>query len=345
MTKSYKDWANLDIESIEPLEVTELEKARIKQFVLGSKKKYKPSKLWRNMAAAAVILVGGTVTMGFAFPTVASQIPFMQNVITYFQDDNRYTNFEEFSTALGLAQTSNGVTVMIDHAVYDGTSITISYAIESEKDLGEQPQVRAPQWFNVKGATGMGGTGRLEKISNTRYVGLETITPHFKEGEKNPDIVQVSWEPKAFEDNSSDTVVKGDWQFDFSLEKVDGAIQLVNETTEKDGVTLNIKSIEKTDVSTVIQYEQLVEPQLLEKWPSITPVFEITDDVGNIYQDESGGGVSYNNGATFQGSTTIGAMNEKATKLILKPTTILSLNNGLGHEKLVMYPIEIPLDR
>ena len=338
---SMKEWMNLDTDTLELPEVSDIEKARVKQFILQKPKK---APIWRNVAIAATIIVSATVTTGFAFPSVASQIPFMQNVISYFEDEEqRYTNFEAFSTEIGLSQTSNGITVMIDDAVYDGTSITVSYAIETEHPFGENIEVRAPYWFEVKGASGSGGGSKITQISDTRYVGLTTFTPHFKE-DVRPDMVQVTWEPTAFYNWETAFEVEGNWSFAFSLDRLDGNVLPVNETLKQDDVTFTLQTLEFTDVSSIITYEQIVTKELLEKWPSVTPVFRITDDLGNMYMDGlGGGGVSYDNMITYTGSTTFGTIHEGASQLIIQPTAIASLNFGKGHTEIEMDPIVIEL--
>ena len=341
--KSYKDWAHLDIESIEPVEVSAFEKEKVKRHVL-KKRPLKKSALWRNVAIAAVLTVGGTAAMSFAVPSIASQIPFMKNVISYFQEENRYTHFAEFSTELGLVQTSNGVTVMIENAVYDGTSLTVAFAIETDKNYGEQIHFSGGSWFDVKGAIGMSGSSTIEQISDTHYVGIETITSSFKKGEESPETIHVTWNPEALGNLTSDTLVEGDWSFEFALTRINGETKLVNEPTVKDGITFILQSIEQTDVSTVIQYEQTIEQAVAEKWPSVTPMFVITDDLGNVYVDhEGGGGVAYDNGITFTGTTTFDTIHENATELIIQPIAILSSLSGTGSEELPMDPIVVDL--
>lgn len=342
---SMKEWMDLDTDTLELPEVSDIEKARVKQFILQKRKK---SPIWRSVAIAATIIVGATVTTGFAFPSVASQIPFMQDVISYFEDEEqRYTNFESFSTEIGLSQTSNGITVMIDDAVYDGTSITVSYAIETDHPFGKNIEVLAPYWFEVEGAIasrGDGGGG-ITQISDTRYVGLTTFIPHFKD-DVSPDIVNVTWEPTAFYNWKTEFEVEGNWSFAFSLDRLDGEVLLVNETLKKDDITFTLQSLEFTDASSIITYEQIITKELLEKWPSVTPVFRITDDLGNIYMDGlGGGGVSHDNRITFAGSTTFGTIHEGASQLIIQPTAIASLNFGKGHTEIEMDPIVIELKK
>ncbi|MFJ8264313.1 DUF4179 domain-containing protein [Rummeliibacillus sp. NPDC094406] len=344
MTKNYKDWTGVNVEDIEPVEVSETEKQRVKQYVLGSKSKRKTSTLYRNIVAAAVITIGVVTTTGFAFPSVASQIPFMKNVISYFQDeDNFYEKYDEFSTTIGQVQTSNGVSVMIDNAVYDGTSITISYAVETKTDLGDGPMIAGSP--SVENAIGAGGSSYLKKISATKYVGVDKITPMYKGDGKGTNTVQVSWQPESFTNTTSGTKVKGDWSFDFSLDKVEGKTQLVNQTSESKGLKIIIQSFEMTDVSTVLNYQQTVDSKILEKWKDVSTILDVVDDVGTTYYIEGNGGISHNQGAKSQFSDTMNVINEKATKLIVTPTVILSLGEGKGHEERKMKPIEIDLKK
>jgi len=338
---SMKELFELDIDKLELLEVTDIEKARVKQNVLNKRNK---APIWRHMAVAAAIIVGATTATGFAFPSFASQIPFMENVVSYInKDEQDYKKFESFSTDIGLAQTSNGLTVMIDKAVYDGTNITVSFAIETNHDFGEMMHNKAPHWFDVEGAIGTSGGGQITKISDTRYVGISTLTPIFKD-EVYPEDIKITWMPHAFYSMSNDLEVEGDWSFAFSLERLDGNIQLVNETVQQKDVSFTLQSVEFTDVSTVILYEQVVTDELLKEWPSVTPVFYVTDDLGHVYMNGQGGsGKSPDSGKTFKGTTDIGAIQEGASKLIIQPVEIASLMNGKGHIEIELDPIVIEL--
>ncbi|MBP3951681.1 DUF4179 domain-containing protein [Bacillus suaedae] len=339
---SMKEWMDLDIDQLELLEVDDLEKARVKKHVLNRQKK---SSIWRNMVVSAALGVSVlTVATGFAFPSLVSQIPFMDHVISYFDDEEQhYKNFETFSTDIGLAQSSNGITVMIDNAVYDGTNVTVAYAIETEHDFGEVMDVRAPNWFDVSEASGSGGTSKITKISDNHYVGLETFTPHFEENQ-HPETIEVTWKPEAFNSFSNELEVEGDWSFAFSLNRVEGDIQLVNETVQQKDVSFTLKSVEFTDVSTVISYEQVVSDELLKEWPSVTPTFHISDDLGHVYLDGGGGGgTSHDNGKAFYGTTDFGTIQEGASKLIIQPVEIASLMSGKGHIEVELEPIVIEL--
>ncbi len=338
---SIKEWLELDIDQLELEQISEAEKARVKNHVLNKPKK---PNAWKKFSVAAAILISATAATSFAFPSVASQIPFMDNVIHYINDEyKQYTNFESFSSDIGLVQTDNGMTVMIDNAVYDGTNITVSYAIETEHEFGDTLHVRAPYWFEVAGSNGSGGTGGVSKISDTRYVGLASITPRFKNNEY-PEKVDITWEPKAFYNTVTNTEVEGDWSFAFSLERLEGDLQLVNETTANSEVSFTLSSIEFTDVSTIISYHQSVQDSLLKNWESVSPVFYITDNLGNKYMDGTGGaGTTHDDFQTFKGTTSFGAIHKDATQLIIQPVEVASLLYGKGHIEIELEPIIIDI--
>ena len=338
---SIREWIELDIDQMELEQVSESEKKRVKHHVLNKKKK---GTAWKKFVVAAAILISAVASTTFAFPSVASQLPFMDNVISYFKDeDKQYINFESFSSEIGLVQADNGITIMIDNAVYDGTNITVSYAIETEHDFGDTIHVRAPNWFEVAGSKGSGGTGGISKISDSRYVGFSSFTPHFK-SEEYPEIVNITWEPKGFYNPVTNTEVEGDWSFDFSLDRLEGNLQLVNETITNTEVSFTLSSIEFTDVSTIISYHQSVQDSLLKDWESVSPVFYITDNLGNKYMDGIGGlGTTDDDYKTFKGTTSFGAIHKDATQLIIQPTEVASLLYGKGHIEIKLNPIVIDI--
>ncbi|WP_404427458.1 DUF4179 domain-containing protein [Ureibacillus chungkukjangi] len=336
-----KEWLDLDIDQLELLDVTEFEKTRVKQYVV---KKRKKTSLLRNIAVASIIIISATTASGFAFPSLASQLPFMNNVIQLFNDEeHRYEAFEDFSTDFNLTQSSNGITIMIDDAVYDGTNITVTYAIETEHDFGETMQEKAPNWFDVTGSHALDGTEEIKRISDTSYIGISTFTPSF-ENDVYPEKVEVTWTPKAFISLANDLEVKGDWSFSFSLERLKGNLQHVNQTVGQEGINFTLQTIEFTDVSTVITYEQVVTDELVSKWPMVTPTFRIKDNLGHVYVDgTNGGGVSRENGKLYNGTTGFGKIQDGASQLIITPIEIASEMSGLAHTEIELEPIVIDL--
>lgn len=319
--KDYKQYANLNIEEIEPVEVTELEKKRIKKHVLGTKKKHP---IWRKFAIAAVILLGATVTTPFAFPSLASQIPFMKNIVEYTNTHLLNSNFSDLATVIDQVQSSEGISIMIENAIFDGTSVSVTYAIETDKNLGEQPYVNGH--FDVKSSRGMAGTSSIEKINDTTYIGIEKFTPHFDK--EAPEEILVRWNPHEIR-TQSEVIYKGDWQFEFKLPKLQNEVKLVNATGQLDGVQIVVSSIEQNDLSTVIHYEQYVDEATIQEWPHATSdIIEVKDNLGNVYTVSGNGGFSPDEGRSFEWSITIDNLHPDASSLILTPQIYYSKGSG-----------------
>lgn len=341
MTENYKEWLDLDVDTIEPLNVSDSRKTDIKRQVLIKSHKKKSYMQISRLTVAAIIVVSAVTTMSFTFPTVASQIPFMQNIINYFNnEDSIYENYGDFATEIGQTQVSNNASILIENAVYDGTSLTVSYAIETSVDLGSNPYTSTT--FDIEGASGMSGSGTIRKISDTTYVGIEKLTPHF---EKDiPDQIKVNWQPTKFINQTTNAEITGDWKFDFTLSKLNNEVQPVHQMVKDHGVTVEITSLEKNEMSTVIEFASVVDEEILKQWPYVSVQFEtIEDNLGNMYIPNDNGGRSDDNGASFKSSTTIKALEPNATTLKLVPTIYLSLGSGKGLETKEMEPITIEL--
>ena len=341
MKKSYKDWLDLDVDTIEPIKLSDTKKALLKNNILTYPRKKKFKRL-RQLATAAIIGISAVTATSFAFPAIASQMPFMQNIISYFNDkDTIYEDFENFSTEVGQMQTSNGVSVLIENAVFDGTSLSISYAVETDIDLGPNPSVENG-YFQIVDTYGAGSTGMLQKVSGTTYAGIETITPFFNK--VAPNEITVAWQPTAFTNEATNTKVEGDWQFDFTLQKLDGRRHPVNQSVTNHGVTVAINSFEKNEMSTVIHYEQFVDPTILKQWPFVSVEFDtVQDDLGNTYIVSGNGGKSTDDGLSYKWSDTIKSVDPNAKSLTLVPTVYFSLGSGHNLETKKMDQIIIDL--
>ncbi|WP_194841603.1 DUF4179 domain-containing protein [Sporosarcina obsidiansis] len=341
-----KRLSQLDIEEdIEPMDVSNEEKEAMKKRVRQKiHQKRRVPKVWRNVAAAAVIMVGSVATIGIGFPTLANQIPIVNNIFSYFTDeeDGFYAEYEEFATGIGQVQNSNGVTMMVDHAVYDGKTVTITYSVETEKELGQNTGVNGqPEVKNESGASGT--STMLKKVGDNQYIGMVTTTPNF-DSKQTQQSITVNWRPESIVKYDTEEEIKGEWNFDFTLEEVKGEVQTVTESTAKDGVEVKINEIRSTDISTVIEYNQKVDRFVSDKWEWVTAELSVTDNLGNEYLVNGNGGHSENN-QDFYWSATMGKINGQATSLIFIPEVILSKGSGNGHETLILDPIEVILDK
>jgi hypothetical protein len=67
----------------------------------------------------------------------------------------------------------------------------------------------------------------------------------------------------------------------------------------QDGLTLVMKSLEQSEMATVLNYDFYVEKTILQDWPfGSVEMIEVKDNLGNVYEINGNGGISHDNGAS-----------------------------------------------
>lgn len=320
---------NIDENEFEEMEVSELEKAKVKNTLKKSINKKRKMKSWKKNVAVASILVGlSATTFGLTFPAYAKNIPVIEDIFRFFDNgraDNSiqgnvskdeekglYYNYKKFSHEINITKESNGVKITVNDAVFDGKTVSITYSIESEQDLGENAFIDSP---NIEGVGAMGGIGKTTKIDKSNYVGILTLS---NLEETKLDIANIKWDIDSIQNIDNQTVIKGDWKFAFSLNAVDSTMQLSDSSSEQNGVKVNIEKVSVTPMSFIVYYDQIVSESIRNKWDGVDVELEIKDDLGNVYSGEGNGGKgtdSYN----MSLSKTFEKLDENATKLIVSP--------------------------
>lgn len=309
---------DIDEKELEEIEASEIEKEKVKRNVKQSMRTKKKMKSWKKGVAAASILVGVSVAMlGIGFPTYAGGLPIVGDIFR-FLDNGRtglYENYKEFSTELNMTRESNGVKVTINDAVFDGRTITITYSIESDKDLGEKPNIFGyPQ---VMGFNGGGGSSQVTKVGEKKYVGMITMSGN---SSKRLDVANVWWNMEEIELDYKGNSIKGNWNFALSLKAMESKEVKVNGVSENELIKVNIDKMEVTPMSFIVFFNQEESKVLRSIWDSADVELEIKDDLGNKYAGEGNGGTSTvaephksSWSAIFQ------KLNKNATKLIVTP--------------------------
>lgn len=292
--------------------------------------KKRSKKRFYQVAAAAVLLTGvGTTSMiaSPAFANFVTQIPIIGNVFNYFETDN-YESYARFSESVGLSQSSDGLDIVIDQAVFDGTSVTITFMVKTENPLGKTLEIKGLPV--VKGVEEKNTSLSYEYVENVGYVGLYKLTPSF---ENEMAQVSVFWEPDTIKTDKKE--VEGNWSFEFAVSQIPTEPIFLDEKVTTDGVTVHLKELTITDVSVNIEYQQLVEPFLLEEWEFVEAELIASDNLGKVYK------VPYNGGSTdgtartredFNWTATLRGLNSQATSLILYPFATVSRFNSKTEE-------------
>jgi hypothetical protein len=354
MKKVYKQFNRLRIETeLEPMEVNELEMARIKQRVL---KKRKRKQIPKIAGAAAGIILAVNITAGMAFPAYAEKIPFLASVFERFNDDNKYVfkGYEEFATDIGVTKESNGISITVTDAVYDGENVTIAYTMKSEKELGTRPGLEGSfiiEELEKRYENGGYSTRHLaEKVSEHEYAGL--FVYQLVKGSK-PEEVHARWNGESVIDfDYVYTQYKGDWDFQFHLKKLESkTTKLADEglLLREDGFEVNMSKMVTTPVSTTLYItERVLQDQFeapIDDWHGIDVEYKVVDNLGNEYNTIIDHGLSsvqkeLNN--LSQTRLMMNAVHKDATSLTVTPyISVLKLGTPRATEKGSSTPLEV----
>ncbi|MCG7343753.1 DUF4179 domain-containing protein [Sporosarcina sp. ACRSL] len=310
---------DFDESEVEDIEISEFDKAKVKKEVKMALRKKRKRHGWKMKVVAAVVIGGLSVSaLGIAFPAYAGNVPVIGDIFR-FLDNGRtgiYDNYQEYSSTVNMTKESNGVTITINDAIYDGKTVLLTYSIESEKDLGDQPFIGS--YLDIKNTSGGSGSDQISKVGKNQYVGLITGS---RLDEKDLDTVKVKWRVDSISIGGTEEKIKGTWNFSLSLQASDNEVQLVDQGTEQNGVTVNVDKITVTPMSFIVYYDQLVSKEVLDKWHGVDVEIDIQDDLGNHYAGDGNGGFGQENHIHW--SKTFKKLDPDATKLIITPTVRL----------------------
>lgn len=326
MKDLYSHLNSLDLDE-EELEVSEIEKARVKAGIKNSLKKRKPMR-WSKHTKAAMLIGASTVVLGFSFPTAASQIPLVGDIFQYLDKGHTgfYNHYKEYSTELNLFEESSGIKVMINDAIFDGETVSVTFSVESEKDLGDDPIIF--NHLDIKGSTAMSGSSEIRKTGDGQYVGLMTASA--LEG-INGDSVMVKWDIDSITvlQGEKEEEIEGDWKFGFSLKATENKSRLVNQSINGKDVQVKIDRVAYTPLSFIIYYEQSASKRVQEQWEDAYVDLEVKDDLGNVYTGIGNGG-SGPDQYHMKWSKTFENLDPRASKLIVTPKVMLSSSDNMS---------------
>lgn len=320
---------DIDIDEMENMGVSEFEKEKVKRDL---RKSIKKNNRWKKkgLAAAALFcaIIGSVGAVGITNPAYAAEIPVVGDIFRLLDNGRTgvYDKYKENSNEINVTKESNGVSITIKDAIFDGKTITYTYEIKSDKYLGESPMLSGAP-LSIKGYKGgMTGGSEIRKVGDNTYIGQDDSTIHDEKDEVSCKL-NIS-EILATGENDSDVKISGKWNFDFNLKAIPSEKQIINKGTEKDGIKANIDSITKTSMSFIVNYSQVVPDELKDKWFNMGLEIEIKDDLGNIYKGQGNGGYGNVKENTMYWSKTFGKLDKNATKLIITPKIHLSNSGG-----------------
>ena len=326
---------DVDVDACEEIRVSELEKEKLKRNLRNEIRKPMNHK-WKKalMSIAITMIIVSSTLFGLSFTTFANEIPIIGSIFKFFDQDGNLENYSDNAQNIDLVAEDNGVKISIDEAVFDGNNVFITYTIESEIDLGEEPYLNG-EMENKEDNRFLGGSFNTRKIEENKYIGFDIFD--FDKWDKNDyqtidlkwNITSIDLEPNP---TSSEKKVEGNWNFEFALDAVDSKVQWVQPTENEYGTLLEvakeksldvrIEKITYTPMSFTIFYEEYYSMSEFAEWDFIDTILEVKDDLGNHYTGGvAGGGYGWDNGKyhVMNYTDTFGKLDPDAQKLIITP--------------------------
>lgn len=325
------DESEMDEYEVNNMGVSSIEKLRIKKALRKAIKKNKPGHKKAIIAAGLFFaMIGCTGVIGIANPTYATDIPIVGNIFRFLDNDRTgvYDKYKENANEINVTKESNGNSITIKDAIFDGRTLTYTYEIKSNEDLGENPTLGSggPS-IEIEDYNGeISGSSRTQRAYKNTYVCKDTYTIDEQRKQINFQLKIKSVKAMNGEESKQ---IKGKWKFRISLPALQSTKQAVNKGTEKDGINVNINSISKTTATFSIDLSQSITKKVKEKWFDVSTELEVRDNLGNVYKGEDNG--ARGDETTLNFRETFGKLDVKAHQLIITPKIHMS-NTGGGVE-------------
>lgn len=308
--------------------VSEFEKKKLFSDVkkqIQTKKK----RTWKRSVLASVMAVSviATSVIGLSFTTYAKEVPFLNSIFQFFNQDGHYNGYEEQATVLQLSQESNGIKMTLDEVVFDGMTLFLTYILETELDLGSEPYTDS---LPLIGNNGLSGHVHIKKTEDNKYIGLLLLS-HYG---KNPlNEANITWNIERFstEANQKGTLYEGNWNFSFTVPKTDTNIVEIDAPIKKDSFTFTPNTLTISPMSATFKFNTTASENLMARWDYMFPKLIVMDDLGNEYETiifyGTGQGVAYSN---YEWAATFEQIHPEAKTLSITPIIELTENDIIG---------------
>ncbi|MRG85936.1 DUF4179 domain-containing protein [Salinibacillus xinjiangensis] len=314
---------DIDVKEFEEIDVSDTEKALVKKHL---KSTITPkTRHWKKpiIAASITLSLASATLLSAAFSSEAGA--FLGNLFNFFNQNGVYEDYKENSDEINHTQESKGITITVNDAIFDGKNVHLTYTIESELDLGEEPNIHYP-YLEVKNqhiGQAQAGSNKISRVDLNQYVGMMTINIDGAKSELSN--LTAEWNIESIvADTEEENEIQGEWSFEFDLNAIENMSEIVlNESREKQGVAVDFQTLQIKPMAIKINYEQIISESTQTNWDFVQVKLDIKDDLGNEYtlEDNYGSGSTKNKMSFHE---TYNKLNEKASKLVITPTVELS---------------------
>lgn len=326
--KNEKDFLLLNIDEVEPFNVSkDEEKAVIKHVLQKTKQPFRLSK-WTT---AALFTIGFSSISILAIPTIASKLPVIEQLLSAFSDDKNLVLFHDYATPVGQTAESNDVTIKIEDAVYDGYLLSIAFSAQSEEPLDDIQFAKNTPEFT--GYTLASTEQHMQRVDANTYNGFFTYEMEQTTSSTTP--IEITWTPFGFYNSEYESILSGDWSFSFELDKLDLQETIVNKTLANAERSITIERIASTGYTTLIYFTS--DMDFTNEFISM----DVKDNVGNTYEFAPTQTQRVTTDFS-KGTVTIFGLDQNASSLLVTPKiSTLEVNKPLSTE--LLETVDIPL--
>ncbi|MBN2984954.1 MULTISPECIES: DUF4179 domain-containing protein [Cohnella] len=209
------------------------------------------------MSSAVAIAVGSALAAAALSPQAEAalrQLPLVGSIFAQAHDWGlRQTDTAGLTTAVGLTDTSNGIRLTLEKAVYDGIRFSAAFAMKTADGRKVEPApgeygITMDYAWNIKGESERyAGKGSAVEDESGKLVGFIDVTPP----ERLPDSFVVGLKVSKIGDRT------GDWSFSFpisSLKENSKIIEPIAASSNRQ-ISISVREVKLTPMTTEIEFD------------------------------------------------------------------------------------------
>lgn len=321
-----KDIIKLEIEEIEPVEISDWEKMNIEKSVLRStsRKKYSLKKWkWVSMVAMLTFIFTSSVIW---LPAVANRLPIVQQLLKS-NDNPQLQVFSDNATIINQIDESNGTSIELAEAFFDGTIVSVSYEMKHEEPIDEPPLF----WngdLEVNGNKLDVLSHQIIKKNDATWIGMFTARISDKAMDET---INLQWRPKDFKGMKNTTLVEGAWNFQLELTPTRAYSRKINKPFGNEQYQLLCNQITEGKYITTLYFEGNLD------WDTEFLMVDIEDNLGNVYEKVGATTIKSGSGRV-NGYVEVFIPDSDIRTLIITPTIRIVDEKTLERKELVPLP-------
>lgn len=322
---------DVDLSQYEEVELTDIEKKRIKKRLHQNLKVSIIPKASKVIAAVLCVLVVAGFTLAKTAPTFAEGIPVVGKIIKHITGYD-YAEFDKYTSVINKDVVKSGVNATLNEVMLDENQLRIASTFKSEdKFEGMSVLVRFPEIYINGKLLNVGGGATGQFADSNTYLNVDTLDIHNIKVPDNISMKVVYNEIQIVDEKGNvNKEIAGPWAFEFNvskseIEKNTKVIKLNNSVAAGD-IEMNLKELSITPLTTNLSYKLKGE-----KYAN----FIIKDDKGNELRAEGSGygtdGLIGGIKGEYKGYASFSAVSKEAKKLYITPYyNHLNEKNGDG---------------